>query len=115
MPEEQAFSVLVKIIYNYGHRDVFKANFQNLHLMFYQLDKLMDVSHWMHLKVTSLPTASLVPRPFPDFISQMWQKLGRFLHSCDIKSGSGLGTRLARCPVLTPQDFITYSTANDES
>ena len=45
MPEEQAFSVLVKIMYHYGHRDVFKANFQNLHLMFYQLDKLMDVSH----------------------------------------------------------------------
>ena len=43
MPEEEAFAVLVKIMYNYGHRDVFKANFQNLHLMFYQLDRLMEV------------------------------------------------------------------------
>ena len=44
MPEEEAFAVLVKIMYNYGHRDVFKANFQNLHLMFYQLDRLLEVS-----------------------------------------------------------------------
>ena len=43
MPEEEAFAVLVKIMYNYGHRDVFKANFQNLHLMFYQLEKLIEV------------------------------------------------------------------------
>ena len=31
----------------------------------------------------------LVPRPLPDFISQQWRKIG-----CEIKSGSGLGTRL---------------------
>ena len=36
---------------------------------------------------------SLVPRPLPDFISQLWRKI-EFLHSCEIKSGSGLGTRL---------------------
>ena len=35
---------------------------------------------------------SLVPRPLPDFISQPWRKI--FLHGCEIKSGSGLGTRL---------------------
>ena len=34
---------------------------------------------------------SLVPRPLPDFISQPWRKIG-----CEIKSGSGLGTRLRR-------------------
>ena len=33
---------------------------------------------------------SLVPRPLPDFISQPWRKI----HGCEIKSGSGLGTRL---------------------
>ena len=38
--------------------------------------------------------SSLVPRPLPDFISQPWRKI--FLHSCEIKSGSGLGTRLGR-------------------
>ena len=43
MPEETAFSVLVKIMYNYGHRNLFKANFRDLHLMFYQLDRLLEV------------------------------------------------------------------------
>ena len=43
MPEETAFSVLVKMMYTYGHRNIFKANFSDLHLMFYQLDKLMEV------------------------------------------------------------------------
>ena len=62
MPEEQAFSVLVKIMYNYGHRDVFKANFQNLHLMFYQLDKLMDVSNWVQLKFPLLRFQPLTPQ-----------------------------------------------------
>ena len=37
----------------------------------------------------SLYFLSLVPRPLPDFIS-----LPIFLHGCEIKSGSGLGTRL---------------------
>ena len=35
---------------------------------------------------------SLVPRPLPDFISLLWC----FLHNYEIKSGSGLGTRLTR-------------------
>ena len=35
----------------------------------------------------------LVSRPLPDFISQLWRKLG-FFHKSEIKSGSGLGTRL---------------------
>ena len=36
--------------------------------------------------------SSLVPRPLPDFISLLWS----FLHSREIKSGSGLGTRLTK-------------------
>lgn len=43
MPEEQAFAVLIKIMYQYHHRDVFKANFHQLHLMFFQLDRLLKV------------------------------------------------------------------------
>ena len=43
MPEEQAFSVLVKIMFTYGQRDLFKSNFKDLHLMFYQLDRLLEV------------------------------------------------------------------------
>jgi len=44
MPEEEAFSVMVKILFQYGHRELFRSNFQHLHLMFFQLDKLMEVS-----------------------------------------------------------------------
>ena len=35
---------------------------------------------------------SLIPRPLPNFISQPFSPF--FFHSCEIKSGSGLGTRL---------------------
>ncbi|XP_059143523.1 rab GTPase-activating protein 1-like isoform X2 [Physella acuta] len=42
MPEEQAFCVLVKIMYEYQLRDLFKQGFQVLHLKFYQLERLMQ-------------------------------------------------------------------------
>ena len=51
--------------------------------------------------IVHLPTAmfidtgsmySLVPRPFPEVISQPWKK--PVLHDCEIKSESGLGMRL---------------------
>ncbi|XP_073212541.1 rab GTPase-activating protein 1-like isoform X1 [Lepidochelys kempii] len=42
MPEEQAFCVLVKIMYDYGLRDLYKNNFEDLHCKFYQLEKLMQ-------------------------------------------------------------------------
>lgn len=44
MPEEQAFSVLVKICFDYELRDLFKQGFEVLHLKFYQLERLMQVS-----------------------------------------------------------------------
>ena len=37
----------------------------------------------------------LIPRPLPDFISQLWRT--DFFHSCAMKSWSGLGMRLLRC------------------
>ena len=40
---------------------------------------------------------SLIPRPLPDFISQLLS----FLHSCEIKSESSLGTRLCKRLVVT--------------
>uniref|UniRef100_A0A3Q3AE36 Rab GTPase-activating protein 1 n=1 Tax=Kryptolebias marmoratus TaxID=37003 RepID=A0A3Q3AE36_KRYMA len=40
MPEEQAFSVLVKIMFDYGLRDLFKQNFEDLHCKFFQLERL---------------------------------------------------------------------------
>ncbi|XP_055895788.1 rab GTPase-activating protein 1-like isoform X1 [Biomphalaria glabrata] len=42
MPEEQAFCVLVKIMYDYQLRELFKQGFQVLHLKFYQLERLMQ-------------------------------------------------------------------------
>ncbi|CAN0249007.1 unnamed protein product [Lampetra planeri] len=42
MPEEQAFGVLVKIMFAYGLRDLFRQNFDDLHCKFYQLERLMQ-------------------------------------------------------------------------
>jgi hypothetical protein len=42
MPEEQAFCVLVKIMFDYGLRDLFKLGFDALHLRFYQLERLLQ-------------------------------------------------------------------------
>ncbi|EPQ08676.1 Rab GTPase-activating protein 1 [Myotis brandtii] len=42
MPEEQAFCVLVKIMYDYHLRDLYKNNFEVLHCKFYQLERLMQ-------------------------------------------------------------------------
>ena len=43
MPEEQAFCVLVKLMFDYGMRDLFKQGFEILHLKFYQLERLIQV------------------------------------------------------------------------
>ena len=43
MPEEQAFCVLLKLMYEYGLRDLYKDGFENLYMRLYQLDKLMEV------------------------------------------------------------------------
>jgi len=49
MPEEQAFCVLVKIMFDYGLRDLFKLGFDALHLRFYQLERLVqDYAHELH-------------------------------------------------------------------
>ncbi|XP_044295013.1 rab GTPase-activating protein 1-like isoform X2 [Varanus komodoensis] len=42
MPEEQAFCVLVKIMYEYGLRNLYKNNLEELRSKFYQLEKLMQ-------------------------------------------------------------------------
>ncbi|KAJ8917151.1 hypothetical protein NQ315_012643 [Exocentrus adspersus] len=42
MPEEQAFCVLVKLMYDYRLRDLYKDGFYNLYLRLYQLNKLME-------------------------------------------------------------------------
>nr|CAB3265389.1 rab GTPase-activating protein 1-like [Phallusia mammillata] len=42
MPEEQAFCVLIKIMYDYKMRDLFKNGFEALHTKFYQLERAME-------------------------------------------------------------------------
>ncbi|XP_046398329.1 rab GTPase-activating protein 1-like isoform X2 [Ischnura elegans] len=42
MPEEQAFCVLVKLMFDYGLRDLFKDGFENLYMRLYQLNRLME-------------------------------------------------------------------------
>lgn len=42
MPEEQAFSILVSLMYDYGLRDLYKDGFDNLYLRLYQLSRLIQ-------------------------------------------------------------------------
>lgn len=41
MPEEEAFAVLVSLMYDYGLRDLYKHGFESLYLRLYQLNRLM--------------------------------------------------------------------------
>ncbi|XP_005933865.1 rab GTPase-activating protein 1-like isoform X2 [Haplochromis burtoni] len=57
MPEEQAFCVLVKIMYEYGLRALYKNNFEDLHCKFYQLERLMQEQLpdlWSHFQNLNL-------------------------------------------------------------
>ncbi|XP_014248994.1 rab GTPase-activating protein 1 [Cimex lectularius] len=42
MPEEQAFCVLLKVMYDYGLRELYKDGFECLYLRLYQLNRLME-------------------------------------------------------------------------
>ncbi|XP_022920626.1 rab GTPase-activating protein 1-like isoform X2 [Onthophagus taurus] len=59
MPEEQAFSVLVKLMYDYSLRDLYKDGFDNLYLRLYQLNKLMEEQLgplWQHFTAHHVET-----------------------------------------------------------
>ncbi|NXD08582.1 RBG1L protein, partial [Nothocercus nigrocapillus] len=64
MPEEQAFCVLVKIMYDYGLRDLYRNNFEDLHCKFFQLEKLLQeqlpdlYSHFLDLNLEAHMYAS---------------------------------------------------------
>lgn len=45
MPEEESFSVLVAIMYDYGLRELYKQNFENLSLRLFQLTCMLRVSN----------------------------------------------------------------------
>lgn len=57
MPEEQAFCLQVKIMFQYHLRDLFKQGFEELHLKFYQLERLLEdqipelYSHFVELGI----------------------------------------------------------------
>ncbi|XP_056388006.1 rab GTPase-activating protein 1-like isoform X2 [Hyla sarda] len=42
MPEEQAFCVLARIMYDYQFRNLYKNNFEDLHCKFFQLEHLLQ-------------------------------------------------------------------------
>ncbi|KAG9483035.1 hypothetical protein GDO78_009133 [Eleutherodactylus coqui] len=42
MPEEQAFCVLLRIMYDYQFRNLYKNNFEDLHCKFFQLERLLQ-------------------------------------------------------------------------
>lgn len=42
MPEEQTFCVLVRTMYSYGLRELFRMDFEDLHLKFYQLERCIE-------------------------------------------------------------------------
>lgn len=44
MPEEQAFCLLVRLMYNYGLRELYKDGFEALYMRLHQLDRLMEVN-----------------------------------------------------------------------
>ncbi|XP_025837449.1 rab GTPase-activating protein 1-like isoform X2 [Agrilus planipennis] len=59
MPEEQAFCVLVKLMYDYNLRDLYKDGFDNLYLRLYQLNRLIEEqlgTLWSHLREHSVET-----------------------------------------------------------
>ncbi|XP_072275809.1 rab GTPase-activating protein 1-like isoform X1 [Pyxicephalus adspersus] len=64
MPEEQAFCVLVRIMYDYQFRNLYKNNFEDLHCKFYQLEHLLQdqlpdlYSHFMSLNLEAHMYAS---------------------------------------------------------
>ncbi|XP_063394182.1 rab GTPase-activating protein 1-like [Cydia fagiglandana] len=43
MPEEQAFCLLVRLMYGYGLRELYKDGFEELYMRLHQLDRLMEV------------------------------------------------------------------------
>lgn len=50
MPEEQAFCLLVRLMYGYGLRELYKDGFEALYMRLHQLDRLMEVSaEYQHL------------------------------------------------------------------
>lgn len=59
MPEEQAFAVLVKMMSEYGMREIFKDEFQMLHLRFFQLERMIEVTQLYNINMPQYSPLSL--------------------------------------------------------
>ncbi len=93
MPEEQTFNLLVKIMYRYEVREIYKTNFESLHLRFYQLENLMRDylpelhEHFVDLNIEAHMFASqwfltLFTAKFPLYM--VFRVLDLFLKNCCI-------------------------------
>ena len=51
MPEEEAFTIFVKVMYDYGVRDLFKPGFDALHLKFFQVSMYSFKYEIVHLTI----------------------------------------------------------------
>lgn len=67
MPEEQAFCILVKLMYDYGLRDLYKDGFESLYVRLYQLNRLMQV--WTEVMKTFLNYHKVPNSGFPAYMS----------------------------------------------
>lgn len=67
MPEEQAFCILVKLMYDYGLRDLYKDGFDSLYVRLYQLNRLMQV--WTEVMKSFLNYHKVLNSGYPAYMS----------------------------------------------
>ena len=65
MPEEEAFALFVKIMYGYGLRDLFRQNFQALHVKLYQVGASLN-EHAYRCQSCLIQLEALFQESFPD-------------------------------------------------
>lgn len=53
MNEEQAFSVIVKIMYDYNLRDFYKDDLRNFRIKLYQLTRMIEVIYYNDILLTT--------------------------------------------------------------
>ncbi|XP_014674298.1 PREDICTED: rab GTPase-activating protein 1-like [Priapulus caudatus] len=95
IPEEQAFCILVKIMFEYGHRNIFRQNFEELHLKFYQLERLIEVGKVLMSFANAFRRVPRLPSSGPTY--SPGDPLFKFEVSLEVKEEDGKGS-YAVCP-----------------
>ena len=68
MPEEQAFCVLVRLMFDYKLRDLYKDDFEVLKMKQYQLSRLLEVSaRWIRVSAHNWDIGFYLSRQFSVF------------------------------------------------